>query len=153
MATQDPVLRAKFTGTPEHIINYFFFVAEELREIMARLGFRTVQEMIGQVGRLDVEDAVEHWKARDVDLSRVLHAVPVGSPKGLWNSQRQDHGLGKALDNDLIAAAASASGGGDPVRIERPVRNLNRTVGGMLSGEVARRYGHEGLPDGAIHIS
>ena len=152
VATQDPVLRAKFTGQPEHIINYFFFVAEELRAIMARLGFRTVQEMIGQVRRLDVEDAVEHWKACDIDLSRILHAAPVGSPKGLWNSERQDHGLGKALDNDLIAAAEGALSGGNPVRIERTVRNLNRTVGAMLSGEVARRHGHAGLADGAITV-
>jgi glutamate synthase (NADPH/NADH) large chain len=152
VATQDAVLRAKFTGQPEHIINYFFFVAEELRAIMAGLGFRTVQDMIGQVGRLDVEDAVEHWKACDIDLSRILHAAPVGTPKGLWNSERQDHGLGKALDNELIALSETALAGGDPVRIEKPVRNLNRTVGAMLSGEIARRHGHAGLPDGAIHV-
>ena len=152
VATQDPVLRAKFTGQPEHIINYFFFVAEELRAIMAGLGFRTVQDMIGQVGRLDVEDMVDHWKASGIDLSRILHAVPVGSPEGLWNSDRQDHGLGKALDRELIAEAESAIAGGAPVRIERPVRNLNRTVGAMLSGEIARRHGHAGLPDGTIHV-
>ena len=152
VATQDPVLRAKFTGQPEHIISYFFFVAEELRAIMARLGFRTVQEMIGQVGRLDVEEAVAHWKARDIDLSRILHAPHLEEPKGLWNSQRQDHGLGKALDHELIAEAHGALEGGAPVRIEKTVRNLNRTVGAMLSGEIARRHGHAGLPDGAIHV-
>ncbi len=152
VATQDPVLRARFTGAPEHVINYFFFVAEELRVIMAGLGFRTVREMIGQVGRLDVADAIDHWKASDIDLSRILHAVPPGSPEGLWNSERQDHGLDKALDRELIAAAQSALDGAAPVWIERPVRNLNRTVGAMLSGEVARRYGHAGLPDGAINI-
>src|SRR5471030_2548430 len=103
VATQDPVLRARFTGAPEHIVNYFFFVAEELREIMARLGFRTVREMIGQVGRLDVAGAVEQWKAGGVDLTRVLHAVPVEGPAELWNSARQNHGLEKALDRRLIA--------------------------------------------------
>ena len=150
VATQDPVLRARFTGTPEHVINYFFFVAEELREIMARLGFRTVREMIGQVQRLDVDGAIEHWKARDVDLSRVLHAAAPEGAKGLWNSQRQDHGLGKALDHQIIAAAAGALEGGEAVRIDLPIRNLHRAVGAMLSGEVARRWGHAGLPPDTI---
>ncbi len=152
VATQDPVLRARFTGQPEHVINYFFFVAEELRAIMALLGFRTVQEMVGHVGRLDMRDAVEHWKARDVDLSRILHVVPTGSGSELWNSERQHHGLETALDHQLIAQATDALTGGAPVRIETTIRNLNRTAGAMLSGEVARRWGHEGLPDGAINI-
>jgi glutamate synthase (NADPH/NADH) large chain len=150
VATQDPVLRARFTGQPEHVINYFFFVAEELRAIMAQLGFRTVQEMIGQVGRLDVRDAVEHWKARDVDLGRILYAPPVGEGPALWNSERQDHGLDRALDHQLISGAASALAGGEPARVETTIRNVNRTVGAMLSGEVARRWGHTGLPDGAF---
>ncbi len=153
VATQDPVLRARFTGQPEHVINYFFFVAEELRAIMARLGFRTVQEMIGQVARLDTRAAVDHWKARDIDLSRILHVVPTALPEGLWNSERQDHGLEGALDHQLIAAAVDVLAGGAPVRLETPIRNGNRTVGAMLSGEVARRHGHAGLPDGAIHVS
>src|SRR6185437_10459509 len=101
VATQDPVLRARFTGQPEHVINYFFFVAEELREIMARLGFRTVQEMIGQVDRLDARGAVEHWKAKGVDLSRLLYQAPAGEGVSIWNDERQDHGLDKALDQDL----------------------------------------------------
>jgi glutamate synthase (NADPH/NADH) large chain len=125
-------------------------VAEELREIMARLGFRTVREMIGQVGRLNVTSAVEHWKARNIDFSRLLHAVPVGEPADLWNSARQDHGLEKALDHRLIAAARATLDGGDPVRVELPIRNLNRTTGAMLSGEVARRHGHAGLPEDSI---
>ena len=150
VATQDPVLRARFTGAPEHVINYFFFVAEELRGIMAAMGFRTVQAMIGQVGRLDTRAAVEHWKARQVDLSRVLHAASPAAGEGLWNSERQDHGLEKALDHQLIAAAAGALSGGEPVAIELPVRNANRAVGAMLSGEIARRHGHAGLADGAI---
>src|SRR5262249_10974368 len=108
VATQDPVLRARFTGQPEHVINYFFFVAEELREIMARLGFRTLNEMIGQVDRLDARPAVEHWKARGVDLSRILYAAPPGEAKALWNLDRQNHGLEKALDHELIAQAQPA---------------------------------------------
>ncbi len=150
VATQDPVLRARFTGKPEHVINYLFFVAEELRGIMAELGFRTMNEMIGRVDRLDVSAAVEHWKARNVDLSRVLHAVPA-SDEGLWNSARQDHGLETALDHQLIAAAAGALEGGEPAHVELPIRNLHRTVGAMLSGEVAKRHGHQGLQPGSIN--
>jgi glutamate synthase (NADPH/NADH) large chain len=154
VATQDPVLRARFTGQPEHVIRYFFFVAEELRGIMAALGFRTVEEMIGRVERLDVQEAVEHWKARDIDLSRILHAPapPTADGRDLWNSERQDHGLDTALDHQLIARAAETLNGGPPVTIETPVRNVNRTVGAMLSGEVARRWGHAGLSDGAITV-
>jgi len=152
VATQDPVLRARFTGAPEHVINYFFFVAEELRAIMAELGFRTVEEMVGRVDRLDTKKAISHWKARGVDLSRILHQVPPGTSPSLHWSQRQDHGLENALDNDLIAASQDALASKSPVRIERPVINVNRTVGAMLSGEVARRYGHEGLPDNTVHV-
>jgi glutamate synthase (NADPH/NADH) large chain len=153
VATQDPVLRARFTGQPEHVINFFFFVAEELREIMAQMGFATVNEMIGRVDRLDVNPALEHWKAQGIDLSRLLYAAPAGAAKGLWNQDRQDHGLGKALDNTLIEAARAALDGGKPVRGEYAVRNVNRTVGAMLSGEVARRYGHAGLPDDTISLT
>ena len=153
VATQDPVLRARFTGAPEHVINYFFFVAEELRAIMARLGFRTVAEMIGQVGRLDMTGAIDQWKARSVDLSRVLYAAPPGEAKALWNNERQSHGLEKALDNDLIATASDAIEGGAPVRLERSIANGNRTVGAMLSGEVARRYGHAGMPPRSVQAT
>ncbi len=136
IATQDPALRARFTGQPEHIINYFFFVAEELRAIMARLGFRTVRGMIGQVGALEVAGAVEHWKARGVDLSRILYApLRRDAPEDLWNSARQDHGLEGDLDHALIAAARGTLAGGEPVRIALPIRNLNRAVRAtMLSG-------------------
>ncbi len=153
VATQDPVLRARFTGQPEHVINYFFFVAEELREIMAAMGFRTLNEMIGRVDRLDVRPAVDHWKAHGVDLSRLLYAAPAGAPRGLWNMDRQDHGLDRALDHALIAAAQPALKDKKPVRGEFAVRNINRTIGAMLSGEVARAYGHAGLPEGAIAFS
>jgi glutamate synthase (NADPH/NADH) large chain len=152
VATQDPVLRARFTGKPEHVINYFFFVAEELREIMASLGFRTVREMIGRVDCLDVSRAVEHGKAAGIDLSRLLHAAAPEAGDRLWNSARQDHGLEKALDVELIEAAAAALDFAEPVKIDRPIRNNNRTVGAMLSGEVARRYGHAGLPPDTISV-
>jgi glutamate synthase (NADPH/NADH) large chain len=152
VATQDPVLRARFTGQPEHVINYFFFVAEELRAIMAEMGFRTVAEMVGRVDRLDMKQAIDHWKARGVDLSRILHQVPLGDSPSLGWSGTQDHGLEKALDNELIAAAADALDKQQPVVIERKVINVNRTVGAMLSGEVAKRYGHAGLPDNTIKL-
>ena len=152
VATQDPALRARFTGQPEHVINYFFFVAEELRQIMAEMGFRTLNEMIGRVDRLDMREAIEHWKAKGVDLSRILYQTPVAEGAALYNVDGQDHGLGAALDNDLIAAAKPAIEQGEHVRIERAVRNVNRTVGAMLSGEVAKRHGHAGLPDNSIVV-
>ncbi|MBC2664419.1 glutamate synthase large subunit [Novosphingobium flavum] len=153
VATQDPVLRARFTGQPEHVINYFFFVAEELRAIMAEMGFATVAEMVGRVDRLDTRKAVNHWKADGIDLSKLLHQVEPVAGTGLNWTGTQDHGLGGALDNDLIAAAADALESKSPVRIERKVINVNRTVGAMLSGEVAKRYGHAGLPDNTIAIT
>ena len=153
VATQDPVLRAKFAGQPEHVINYFFFVAEELREIMAEMGFRSLSEMTGRVDRIDMADAIGHWKAGGLDFSRLLHrvALPAGAPLG--QTEVQDHGLGQVLDRELIAAAAPAFTDRQPVRIERGIKNLNRTVGAMLSGEIARRFGHAGLPDNCIRIA
>ena len=153
VATQDPVLRARFTGQPEHVINYFFFVAEELRAIMAELGFRTVAEMVGRVDKLDMKKAITHWKAKGVDLSKVLYQAPLGDGPSLNWSGTQEHGLEGALDNVLIEASAAALDKGEAVRIEEPVINVNRTVGAMLSGEVAKRYGHEGLPDNTIHVT
>jgi glutamate synthase (NADPH/NADH) large chain len=152
VATQDPVLRARFTGQPEHVINYFFLVAEELRQIMAEMGFRTVAEMTGRVDRLDARQAITHWKAQGIDLSRLLHQVPQGDSPSLNWSETQNHGLEAALDNDLIAASADALDKKEAVRIERSVINVNRTVGTMLSGEVARRHGHAGLPDNTINV-
>ncbi|KUR73552.1 glutamate synthase [Novosphingobium fuchskuhlense] len=153
VATQDPVLRARFTGQPEHVINYFFFVAEELRAIMAELGFRTVGEMVGRVDCLDTRSAITHWKARGIDLSRLLHRVEPAPGTTLGWSGTQDHGLDAALDNTLIASAQPALERGEAVRIESKVRNVNRTVGAMLSGEVAKRHGHRGLPAGTIHVT
>ncbi|GLK44258.1 MULTISPECIES: glutamate synthase large subunit [Novosphingobium] len=152
VATQNPVLRARFTGQPEHVINYFFFVAEELRAIMAELGFRTIPEMVGRVDRLDMKKAISHWKAKGVDLSKVLYQAPLGDGPSLGWSEVQDHGLEHALDNALIEGAADALEKREAVRIEKPVINVNRTVGAMLSGEVARRYGHDGLPDNTINV-
>jgi glutamate synthase (NADPH/NADH) large chain len=150
IATQDPVLRARFTGQPEHVINYFFFVAEEVRELMAQLGFRKFNDMIGRVDRLDMVRAIEHWKAKGVDLSRLLHSVTPKPGVAIYNCERQDHHLDKALDNELIAASQPALEERQPVRIECQIRNVHRTVGAMLSGEVARRYGHVGLPQDTI---
>jgi glutamate synthase (NADPH/NADH) large chain len=152
VATQDPILRAKFTGTPEHVINYFFFVAEELREIMAKMGFKTVSEMIGRVDRLDMRRALAHWKAKGVDLSKVLHPAQAKPGVAIYNCETQNHHLEKALDHQLIAQSQPALDQGKPVRIEMPIRNVHRTVGAMLSGEVAKRYGHAGLPEDTISI-
>ncbi len=152
VATQDPVLRKRFTGQPEHVINYFFFVAEELREIMAKLGFRKLNEMIGRTDRLDTVKAVEHWKAGGIDLSRLLYQ-PVPKPGvAIYQCEQQNHNLKTALDRDLIEAAWPAIESGQPVRLERAIRNVDRTVGAMLSGEIARRHGHAGLPEDTITV-
>jgi len=152
VATQDPELRKKFTGKPEHVVNYFFFVAEEVRQLMAKLGFRTVNEMIGQSDRIEMRRAIEHWKAKGLDFSRILAKPKVGPEVATYNSEPQDHGLDRALDHELIAQAQPALERGEPVRIETTVKNYNRTVGTMLSGRVAERYGHQGLPDDSIYI-
>jgi glutamate synthase (NADPH/NADH) large chain len=152
VATQDPVLRKRFTGQPEHVINYFFFVAEELREIMASLGFKTLNEMIGRVDKLNMNKAVSHWKAKGVDLSRILYSVTAKPGVAIHHREKQNHGLESALDHDLIAAAKPSIENGQPVRLERAVRNVDRTVGAMLSGEVAKRHGHAGLPEDTITV-
>jgi len=152
VATQDPVLRKRFTGQPEHVINYFFFVAEELREIMARLGFRSLGEMTGRADRLDMAGAINHWKAKGVDLARLLYQPPHKDGVHIHHCEKQNHNLHTALDNDLIKAAQPAILSGQPVRIERTIRNLDRTVGAMLSGQIARHHGHAGLPEDTIQI-
>ena len=152
VATQDPILRKRFTGQPEHVINYFFFVAEELRVIMAQLGFRTVAEMVGRVDRLDMKKAVGHWKAKGVDLSRILYSVTPKPGVAIHHNEKQNHGLESALDHELIAASLPSIENGQPVRLERTVRNVDRTVGAMLSGEVAKRHGHAGLPEDTISV-
>ncbi|MFN2378501.1 MAG: glutamate synthase large subunit [Candidatus Binatia bacterium] len=152
IATQDPELRKRFTGEPEHVINFMYFVAEELREIMARLGFRTVQEMTGHVERLKVRDNITHWKARGIDFSPILHKPEVGPEIGISGTEPQDHGLDKALDNELIKLAASALESKKPVRLAMPIRNVNRTVGTTLSHEITKRYGEEGLPPYTVQV-
>ncbi|HJT44347.1 MAG TPA: glutamate synthase large subunit [Rhizomicrobium sp.] len=152
VATQDPVLRKRFTGQPEHVINYFFFVAEELREIMALLGFKTVNEMIGRVDKLNMTKAILHWKAKGVDLSRILYSVTPKPGVAIHHREKQNHGLESALDHELIAAAKPSIENGQPVQLERTVRNVDRTVGAMLSGEVAKRHGHAGLPEDTINV-
>jgi glutamate synthase (NADPH/NADH) large chain len=152
VATQDPELRKKFTGQPEHVINYFFFVAEDLRRIMAELGFRTVNEMVGRVDCLVQRQDVDHWKAKGIDLSAVLHDPPVPSHIGRRNLIEQDHGLQDALDCKIIEMTQEALENRTPVTLSLPIRNIHRTVGTMLSGEIARRYGSAGLPDDTIRI-
>ena len=152
VATQDPVLRAKFQGKPEHVVNYFFFVAEEVRQIMAQLGIRTFSELIGRSDLLDKSKAISHWKAKGLDFTRIFHQPDVPATEPRFQVEEQDHGLEKALDHKLIAQAKAALEKGEKVSFISPVKNVNRTVGTMLSGEVARRYGHEGLPDDTIHI-
>ncbi len=152
IATQDPELRKKFTGQPEHVINFFFYIAEQIRQYMAELGFKTVDKMVGRVDMLDVQPAVDHWKARGIDLSAVLHNPELPGRVARHCVQAQDHGLQTALDYKLIEQAKSALENRTPVEMEFPIRNVHRTVGAMLSGEIARRYGSEGLPDDTIRV-
>ena len=153
VATQNPELRKHFTGKPEFIENYFRFVAEEVRELMARLGFRTMDDMIGRSDRLDVRRAVDHWKARGVDLSTILHQPNVADTVGRRRLRPQDHGLDRALDNTLIERSADAIEHRTPVEIDLPIRNVNRTVGTMLGSKISRRWGAQGLPDDTIRIN
>jgi glutamate synthase (NADPH/NADH) large chain len=152
VATQDPELRKLFPGKPEHVVNFFLYVAEETRRLMARLGFRTFNEMIGQSDRIDMRPAISHWKARGLDFSRILYKPEAEPGVAIFNSEIQDHGLDQALDTMLIERSRAALEQGEPVVIETEVFNTNRTVGAMLSGEVARRYGHAGLEPGTIDI-
>ena len=153
IATQDPELRKQFAGKPEHLVTYFTFVAEEMREIMAGLGFKTVAEMIGRTDVLDSRKAEDHWKAQGMDFSRLLHRQESNDPsEPVYCDRPQDHGLEKALDHQLIAQAQPALVDKKPVHIDLPIRNSNRTVGAMLSGKVAKTYGEDGLPDDTINI-
>ncbi|KON81346.1 glutamate synthase-related protein [Azoarcus sp. PA01] len=153
VATQDPELRKRFTGQPEHVVNYFFFVADEVRELMAELGIRRFDELIGRVDLLDMKKGIEHWKARGLDYSRIFHRPDVPASVSRRHVEAQDHSLEKALDNHLVELARPALERGEKVRIELPVRNINRTVGAMLSGRVAAKYGHAGLPDDTVHVT
>jgi glutamate synthase (NADPH) large chain len=152
VATQDPVLRRKFEGKPEHVVNYFFFVAEELRELMARLGIRSFNDLVGRTDLLDTRKGIEHWKAAGLDFSKVFYAPKVPDGVARRHCEAQEHGLEKALDNRLIELARPALERGEKVTIETPIRNINRTVGTMLSHEIAKRYGHDGLAPDTIHV-
>lgn len=151
VATQDPVLRAKFTGKPEHVVNYFFFVAEEARQIMAQLGIRTFDELIGRADLLDTRKGIEHWKAKGLDFARVFHQPQVPADVARYHVEQQDHGLGKALDVKLIERCKPAIERGEKVHFMEEARNVNRSVGAMLSGELVRQR-PEGLPDQTIFI-
>ena len=152
VATQDPTLRRKFAGKPEYVVNYFFFVAEEARQIMAQLGIAKFDDLIGRADLLDTRSGVEHWKASGLDFSRVFYMPPVSADVARHHTETQDHGIDRALDHVLIAKAKDAIETGKPVVVESKVSNVNRTIGTMLSHEVARRYGHAGLPDGTITL-
>jgi glutamate synthase (NADPH) large chain len=152
IATQDPALRKHFQGQPEDVINFFFFIAEQMRQYMSELGFRIVDEMVGRVDMLDFQPAIDHWKARGLDLSAVLHAPPVPSRVARRCVQAQNHGLEQALDHQLVEHSLDALLSLSSVEIHLPVRNIHRSVGTILSGQIARRYGSAGLPDDTIRI-
>ena len=153
VATQDPVLRKRFKGLPEHVINYFFFVAEEARELMAEMGFRTLDEMIGQSDLLDKNAAIEHWKAKGLDFTKLFHKPEVPAGVAIRHQERQVHPIANVLDRTFIAQAGPALENGEAVTIEATIRSSDRSAGAMLSGEVAKRYGHEGLPDDTITVN
>ncbi|MGA7325749.1 MAG: glutamate synthase large subunit, partial [Rhodomicrobium sp.] len=152
VATQDPVLRARFKGKPEHIINYFFFVAEEVREYMAALGVRSFSELIGRSDWLDKAKAITHWKAQGLDFARLFHKADMPASVAIFNSEEQDHPIAHVLDRKLIELAKPALESGKPVKLELPIANSDRTTGAMLSGVVAKAYGHAGVPEDTIWI-
>jgi glutamate synthase (NADPH/NADH) large chain len=153
IATQNPELRKKFEGTPENVINFFFYIAEEVREWMAKLGFRRVEDMIGRVDMIEMRHAVEHWKARGLDFSSILYNPQVPGRVGRRCMIAQDHGLTEVLDHSLMDLAKSSIEEAIPTEFHMPVRNVHRTIGAMLSGEVARRHGSKGLPEDTIRIA
>ncbi|MFC5138649.1 glutamate synthase large subunit [Actinomycetospora rhizophila] len=154
VATQNPELRRRYTGRPEFVENFFWFIAEEVREHLAELGFRSLDEAIGHAELIDGREAVENWKARGVDLTPLFTVpdVPEGAPTARIRTRPQDHGLDRALDRTLLQLAEGAIAGGDPVRLEMPVRNVNRTVGTLTGAEITRRHGDAGLPDDTLHV-
>ena len=153
VATQNPVLRERFSGKPEFVVNFFEFIAEEVRELLAELGFRSIEEAVGHAELIDAGRAVDHWKAQGLDLAPLLHVPTLPEGAALHRTTGQDHGLDKALDNELIRLAAEALESGAPVRAQVPIRNVNRTVGTMLGNEVTKKYGGAGLPDGTVDIT
>jgi glutamate synthase (ferredoxin) len=153
VATQDPQLRARFTGKPEHVVNFMRFIAEDLRAIMARLGFRTIEEMVGRTDRLEAHRAVNHWKARGLDFANILYQPDVGPEVGRFCQQKQDHGIDRSLDmTRLLELCRPAIDRGEKVIAELPIRNVNRVVGTITSGEITRRHGAAGLPEDTIRL-
>ncbi len=152
VATQDPVLRKRFNGAPEHVINYFFFVAEEVRELMAELGFRTLSEMVGQLDVLDRDKAIDHWKANGLDFSKLFYDPKMGDDVPVYHCETQIHHIDDILDREFIKQAQPALENREPVKLNMKISNYNRSAGAMLSGEVAKRYGHAGLDEDTIHI-
>ena len=152
IATQDPELREKFAGKPDHVVNFFYFVAEELRRIMAHLGFRTINEMVGQSDRLAMKNAIHHWKAKGLDFSKILYKPSVPRHVGTYCNKAQDHGLDKALDHELIDRCQGAIERKESVRFKVKLKNIQRTVGTLLSHEISKRHGETGLPEDTIWI-
>jgi glutamate synthase (ferredoxin) len=153
VATQDPQLRAKYAGKPEHVVNFMKFIAEDMREMMAALGFRTIEEMIGRTDKLEGRKAVDHWKAKGVDLSNILYQPDVGPEVGRFCSMKQDHGIDRSLDvTTLLNICAPAIQQGEKVIAELPIRNVNRVTGTITSGEITKKYGAKGLPEDTIKL-
>jgi len=152
VATQDPELRKMFAGKPQHVINFFAFIAEEVREIMAELGFKKFEDMVGRVDCLEISPVIDHWKAKGIDLTKILHKLDVPKTVAIRHVDRQDHGLDKALDNQLIARCRCAIDDKKKISFISPIKNINRTVGTMLSSEIARKYGLAGLPEDTIQV-
>ncbi|MCA9397114.1 MAG: glutamate synthase subunit alpha, partial [Candidatus Omnitrophica bacterium] len=152
IATQDPELRKRFKGQPGHVVNFFTFIAEEVREYMAELGFRKFDDLIGRVDLIETQKVVQQWKAKGIDLSKILHKPDVPEGVAIRHTGRQDHGLDKALDHQLLAACKGAIDSQQPAKAEFEIRNINRTVGTILSSEIAKKYGISGLPDDTIHL-
>jgi glutamate synthase (NADPH/NADH) large chain len=152
IATQDPELRKKFKGKPEHVVNYMFFVAEELRKIMAKLGLRTIEEMVGRSDLIKMSGDINHWKAKGIDLSRILYKPEMDSSVATHHVEKQNHGLDDALDHTLIKQAQPALESGKSVSINTKITNTNRAFGTMLSGKIASKFGQRGLAENSIHI-
>jgi glutamate synthase domain-containing protein 3 len=152
IATQDPALRRHFAGQPEHVVNFFFYIAEQVRELMAQIGFRTMDEMVGRVDKLEARPAATHWKAKGIDLSQILYTPPLPERVKRHCTQKQDHGLDSVLDIQLIVLAREALEKGTSVEAKLTIRNIHRSVGAMLGGQIARRYGSTGLPDETIRF-
>ena len=153
IATQDPELRKRFTGQPEHVVNFFFFLAEEIREIMASLGVKKFNELIGRSDLLDMQEGIDHWKIQGLDFSKIFHQPDMGKDVSRYNVEGQYHGLDKAIDHALISKALAAIETQKSIEFDMPITNTNRTVGTMLSHEIAKRYGNNGLPDNTITVN